>query len=219
MVTACPLLHHINLLFALLQRLVTQWTGRGQPPAAVVRVLMQAESALAAEIRTALLGDGVAFPELDDPAFLAWFARAYPVSPCATFPGSGAARDRGRLPRRVTMDPGHAAAPRSRKWDGLHRRPSAAHPTRAPPLRAFRGDRNLGKNRHGPAMRGRKRYAASPAKRLAAFSGPISWNSAAISGPWSWPVSAWRSGMNSALPLAPVFSFTASVKPFQLSGP
>jgi hypothetical protein len=59
-------------------------------------------------------------------------------------------------------------------------------------------------------------YATSPARRFNAFSRPINGSSAASSGPWSRPVSAWRSGMNSALPLAPVSAATAWVQLFQV---
>ena len=58
--------------------------------------------------------------------------------------------------------------------------------------------------------------AVSPARRRRARSGPISGRSAASSGPWSRPVSARRSGMNSARPLSAGRGLDGVVQPSQV---
>ena len=106
--------------------------------------------------------------------------------------------------------------PRRQTAGGTARRRSpAADPRRA---RAEQGSSRSGTRGVGPKQPGAtgpKRLAAQavfPASRRRARSGPISGSSAASSGPWSRPVSARRSGMNSARPLAPVAALTASVQ-------
>ncbi len=77
MVNAMSPLCHINLLFALL----TRWRGarrHGKPSARFVAVVERTEQALAQTIRATLAQDGVADPDLDDPAFLVWFKSHYP---------------------------------------------------------------------------------------------------------------------------------------------
>src|SRR4029450_8481956 len=58
-------------------------------------------------------------------------------------------------------------------------------------------------------------HAVSPFRRFSARSRPISGSSSFSSGPWSEAVSAWRSGMNSSLPLRPVAFLTALVQALQ----
>jgi hypothetical protein len=74
---ANPFFAQIHLLFALLTRLFSFWT-HGKPPKRLVRLMRRAGRALADEIRATLSEDGVAFPPLDDRAFLQWFAKAAP---------------------------------------------------------------------------------------------------------------------------------------------
>jgi hypothetical protein len=80
MVNAASPLIHINLLFALLARMAALFGLGPRPPKPVVRALIRAEAALAAAIRATLREDGVAFPDLDDPAFLVWFNQNHPGS-------------------------------------------------------------------------------------------------------------------------------------------
>jgi hypothetical protein len=71
-----PHLSLLNLLFALLRRWFALWSV-GAPPKPFVRVLERTERDLADAIRATLTEDGVAFPALDDPAFLKWFAATF----------------------------------------------------------------------------------------------------------------------------------------------
>jgi hypothetical protein len=72
MPNAPPFFAHIHLLFALLTRWFGLWTS-GKPPARLVRLMEHTGRTLADAIRATLREDGVAFPEMDDRAFLVWF--------------------------------------------------------------------------------------------------------------------------------------------------
>jgi hypothetical protein len=80
MVNAAAPLAPINLLFALLARMLALFGLGPKPPALVVRALERGEAALADAIRATLRESGLAFPELPDAAFLGWFNRNHPCS-------------------------------------------------------------------------------------------------------------------------------------------
>lgn len=91
-----------GLLLALLRRWLALWS-HGAPPARFVALAERTEAELANAIRATLREDGVAFPTLDDPAFLVWFKQAYPCSDdqavCGKRPCD--APRNGRLDRRL----------------------------------------------------------------------------------------------------------------------
>jgi hypothetical protein len=130
---------HLNLLFALLRRWLALWIA-AKPPTRFVRMLAHTEHTLANAIRATLTADGVAFPTLDDPAFLVWFKTTCPGSdhitrarPCTnrsadrTYGARRNARaapshrDGAETPRRL-----HASVPNA---SGI----PATHDARAPP--------------------------------------------------------------------------------------
>jgi hypothetical protein len=74
MTMVAPSFAPINLIFALLRRWLGLWLIGPRPPARFVALLERTEARLAGAIRATLAEDGVAFPTLDDPAFLKWFA-------------------------------------------------------------------------------------------------------------------------------------------------
>jgi hypothetical protein len=80
-----PHLSHLNLLFALLRRWMASWIG-AKAPTRFVDALERTERELAAAIRATLTEDGVAFPALDDPTFLKWFAKQCRGSDQAAWP-------------------------------------------------------------------------------------------------------------------------------------
>ena len=69
----------LSLLFALLARRLGAW-GAGRPTPRFVAVVERTEAALAQAIRLSLAQEGLAYPDLDDPALLAWFKTAYPAA-------------------------------------------------------------------------------------------------------------------------------------------
>lgn len=78
-------LRHIDLLFALLGRLMARlWPmamrGSFAPPAPVRASLMRCVAALAHGVRATLRKEGIAFPDLDDAALLRWFNAARPLA-------------------------------------------------------------------------------------------------------------------------------------------
>ena len=129
-------------------------------------------------------------------------------------PAPGAAPTSGRA---TAPEPRTRRQRRSRRGQSpsgaLPRRPARPKARRGRPQRPRRGRRRAKPERRRPVV---ERQAVSPASRRRARSGPISGRSPASSGPWSRPVSARRSGMNSARPLAPVAALTASVQLFQV---
>ena len=76
MVNANAILSHLSLVFTLLARWLGAW-GAGPGPARFVATVERTEAALANAIRASLTQDALAFPDLDDPAFLVWFKTAY----------------------------------------------------------------------------------------------------------------------------------------------
>jgi hypothetical protein len=90
---ANPFFAYIRLLLALLNRVFALWT-HGKPPVRLQRLMERTGRALADDIRATLTEDGVAFPALDDRAFLKWFAK--------TAPGLGPQAIPGTRPSRVS---------------------------------------------------------------------------------------------------------------------
>jgi hypothetical protein len=84
---ANPFFAHIHLLFALLNRVFALWT-HGKPPVRLQRLMERTGRALADDIRATLTEDGVAFPALDDRAFLKWFAKTAPGLGPQAIPGT-----------------------------------------------------------------------------------------------------------------------------------
>jgi hypothetical protein len=140
MVNAVSPLSHINLLFALLRRWFGLWR-QGRPSPRLIATLELTEATLAAAIRATLTEDGVAFPELDDPAFLKWFAKNCPGAddhtetsprprhaPPGYLPIWSSARtvNAPRLDRRLPAGQGHAD-------QCCANRMPAIHDARAPP--------------------------------------------------------------------------------------
>jgi hypothetical protein len=111
-----PIFAHINLLLALLTRWFGLWTGP-KPGARLVGVLERTEATLADAIRATLAEDGVAFPSLDDPAFLKWFAKHAPGMSNA--PGIATRRRRASGLHRPTARRAVFVSGRARTRNGL----------------------------------------------------------------------------------------------------
>jgi hypothetical protein len=94
MPNANPFFAHIHLLFALLNRVFALWT-HGKPPVRLQRLMERTGRALADDIRATLTEDGVAFPALDDRAFLKWFAKTAPGLGPQSIPGTRRGRVSG----------------------------------------------------------------------------------------------------------------------------
>jgi hypothetical protein len=94
MPNANPFFAYIRLLLALLNRVFALWT-HGKPPERLKRLLERTGRALADNIRATLTEDGVAFPALDDRAFLQWFAKTAPGLGPQTIPGTRRSRVSG----------------------------------------------------------------------------------------------------------------------------
>ncbi len=73
-------LAHINLMFALLTRVLVLFGLGPKPPKPLLRALIFAEAALAGVSRANLREDGVAFPDFDDAQLIVWCNRNNPCS-------------------------------------------------------------------------------------------------------------------------------------------